>query len=147
MTEANKTVINPFFVQAMRTMNADCSLENQNNMVDAMMSAHLLTPVVRQYREKPGINKANLRMSFTSIKNKNDESFILAFTDLVELKKWSKGKETDSMIMEFNDYAMLLADSKVPYAGFVINPFGENVTVTKSMTAKLMKKKRELEGM
>lgn len=145
MIEANKTVINPYFVQTMRTMNENCSLENQNKMVDAMMGAHLLTPVIRQYREHVTPGKKNMRMSFCTIKSNKGEIFILAFTDLVELKKWSKGEETDNMIMTFDDYAAMLDNPKAPFAGFVINPFGENITVSRKMAANLMKKKREME--
>lgn len=146
MTEATKTVINPYFVHAMQQMNADCSLENQNKMVSAMMEAHLLTPVIRQNREKAEVGKVNMRMNFLSIRDKKGDPYILAFTDLVEFKKWSKGKETDRMIMEFDDYARLLMPKDIPYKGFVINPFSENIVVTKSMAMKLMKKKQELEN-
>jgi len=146
MQEATKTVINPFFVHAMQQMNEDCSLENQNKMVSAMMEAHLLTPVMRQEREKAEVGRPNLRMNFLSIKDKKGDPYILAFTDLVELKKWSKGKETDRMIMEFDDYARLLAPKGVPFKGFVINPFSENIVVSKAMAMKLMQRKEELEN-
>lgn len=147
MKEASKIVINPHFVQAMRTMAEDCSLENQNNMVEAMMGAHLLTPVIRQYQKNSVGKASNMRVNFRSIKNKEGDAYILAFTDLIELKKWRNDKDADNMVMEFDDYASLFTDPRIPYKGFVINPFGENITVSRSRIMKLKEKKDQLKGM
>lgn len=67
------------------------------------------------------------------IRNSKGESLLLAFTTKEEAQKWNKDLTTKYEIRNFNQYAdMLLSDTDVNI-GFVIDPFGANLTLDKKI--------------
>ena len=62
------------------------------------------------------------------------------FTDWSELKKWKDEEGQQTFAVSFKDYADMLfrKDAKgnvSPAGGFVINPYGGNIVVTKELAA------------
>ena len=75
----------------------------------------------------------------------------MAFTDWTELKRWRDEENQQTFAMNFDDYAGMLlrkdAQGNIsPALGFVINPFGGNIVVTREMVANMIAAKLKAAG-
>ena len=140
--DIQKPVTNPTLVEAMKHYDETQSLEDLNHMIDEVMKADFLCPVMMDIKEKPDENgtvtlKESTIIQFAMISNSNNESFFLAFTDWKELKKWQDVAQQQTVVMHFDDYASLVLKEDGNASGFVINPFHENKLFTKNLIANL----------
>ena len=74
---------------------------------------------------------------------KDGKRFFMAFTDWMELKKWKDEENQQTFALKFEDYAAMLLRKDAqgntsPALGFVINPYGGNIVISKEMAAGLM---------
>ena len=105
------------------------------------MDARLLSPIQRQtvLTEKEG---PSARIKFEDIQNTEGEKFYLAFTDMDEYAKWNEdGKHNQALIMTMEDFGNILIRHINDLRGFVINPYGENVSITKDLLLSLLKQR------
>lgn len=142
----HKPITNPELVKAMQEMLSNTTDETKSRMFSQIMKAHFLVPSIVQNIEQIAVKKdvnpisPTTRASFKTITNTNNEKYYMAFTDVGELKKW-QNKDQQIVVLTFMDFANFLAQSGTKVHGFVINPMGENVTLTTDMIASLKKQK------
>lgn len=138
---------NPAFKKAVAAMKANDTPQNRNVVINEMMRATFLAPVkmdLNGQTPKPDAQgkiqvPPNTKVSFTLIGTQDGKQFFMAFTDIEELKKWNKTPQT-TVMLHFDDYARLLAQNPKA-AGFVINPFGENLRFDPATVASLKQQK------
>ncbi len=154
--EPNKPITNPMLVGSIELLKAEDTQEHRNLFVSEMMKARFLTPVVLTPPPVPdgeGIVRIDpkCKVQFPMLSTPDGKQFLMAFTDGQELKKWQNVEKQPTFALGFDDYAgMLLSKDKEgnvnPAAGFVINPYGGNIVVTKDMVAALLMNKLQKSG-
>ena len=85
------------------------------------------------------------------LSTEDGRKFFMAFTDWMELKKWKDEENQQTFAMSFDDYAGMLLrkdaqGNSSPALGFVINPFGGNIVVTREMVAGMIAAKLKAAG-
>lgn len=143
--EFNKPVSNPMLVGAIELLKAEDSKDHRNLFMTEMLKAHFLAPAI--INPTPEVNEkgqAKLapgsQIQFPLLTAPDGKQFFMAYTDWTELKKWKDEENQQTFALGFDDYAaMLLRKDKEgnssPAAGFVINPFGGNIAITREMAA------------
>lgn len=137
--QSSDNIRNPKLVMAMRQMLANDCAKTRSNMAAALVESKLLSPIEQQtvLTEKSG---PSTRIRFESIQNTEGESYYLAFTDLDEYGKWNQDeKHNHALIMTIEDFGNILIRNINDLKGFVINPYGENVSISKSLLLSILK--------
>ncbi len=146
--EFNQNVSNPLLVGAMELVIAEDTPEHRKLFLGEMVNAKLLAPV--DITPTPECNEAGelqvtpgSQLQFPMLSTKDGKYFLMAFTDKMELDKWKEKENPNTVTFAFGDYAgMLLGKDKQGNSsiaqGFVINPFGANMVITKEMVIGLV---------
>ena len=80
------------------------------------------------------------RIKFEDIQNTEGDRYYLAFTDMEEYNKWNEdGTHGQALIMTMEDFGNILIRNINDLKGFVINPYGENVSISKGLLLSLLK--------
>lgn len=130
---------NPDLVAAMQAMQKRNDSETLSRMAAALVNSRLLSPIRKEtvLTEKSG---PSTRIKFEDIQNTEGDRYYLAFTDLDEYEKWNQeGTHNEALIMTLEDYGNILIRNINDLKGFVINPYGENVSISKSLLLSLLK--------
>ena len=100
-------------------------------MAAALMEARLLSPIQKQtvLTEKKG---PSTWIRFESITNTEGEKYYLAFTDMED------GSHDQALIMTMEDFGNILIRQVNDLKGFVINPYGENISISKQLLLSLL---------
>ena len=135
--EFNKPVSNPMMVGSIELLKAEDTPEHRQMFLDELQKAKFLSPVVIDPVPVPDEN--------------GRVTIAMAFTDWTELKRWRDEENQQTFAMNFDDYAGMLlrkdAQGNIsPALGFVINPFGGNIVVTREMVASMIAAKLKAAG-
>lgn len=154
--EFNKPVSNPMMVGSIELLKAEDTPEHRQMFLDELQKAKFLAPVVidpvPQPDEKGQVKIArDAKVQFPMLSTEDGRKFFMAFTDWTELKKWRDEENQQTFAMNFDDYAGMLlrkdAQGNIsPALGFVINPFGGNIVVTREMVASMIAAKLKAAG-
>ena len=154
--EFNKPVSNPMMVGSIELLKAEDTPEHRQMFLDELQKAKFLAPVVidpvPQPDEKGQVKIArDAKIQFPMLSTEDGRRFFMAFTDWTELKKWRDEENQQTFAMNFDDYAGMLlrkdAQGNIsPALGFVINPFGGNIVVTREMVASMIAAKLKAAG-
>lgn len=147
MIDVNKPVTNPDLAVAIKAMKEENTKESQDKVINEVMKAHFISPVI--ISPVPGssndscevVLKEDTIINFSIIQNTANQQFFLAFTDWVELGRWHKCENQQTLILTFDDLAAMVLDEKGHSDGFVINPYGENIIFNKTMIGALRDEK------
>ncbi|MCD8221933.1 MAG: SseB family protein [Clostridiales bacterium] len=147
MNKSNdQKVRNPQLVMAMRAVNNSNTASSRSRMAAELMNARLLSPIQSEtvLMEKSGPSH---RIRFEDITNTSGEKYYLAFTDMEEYDKWNQdGTHDRALIMTMEDFGHILIRTVNDLKGFVINPCGENISISKDLLLSLLKQ-REMRQM
>lgn len=141
--ELNKPISNPMLIGAIQVMKADPSQEHKNMFIDEMLKAKFLSPVIITPKpEKDENGKVTLsptnKFQFPMLTSQENTHYFMAFTDRMELKKSEKeDSDKNACILTIEDYMGMILQKDCDAAGFVINPFGENIIVPREMLVAL----------
>ncbi len=132
---------NSKLVEAMKTFKAESNRENESNFLRNVINGKYLVPVMVEKPDgpieaKPG-ETIKLRMAFQMLTNGKNEKFVPAFTSPEELGKRNAGKTVQVAVMTVRDLQNMFQQN-VQCAGFVIDPFGENMTLTRDQLTRLL---------
>lgn len=149
MTDVNQSIQNDKLVKAMEELhNNNCS-QTQNKMIDEVMRARFVSPVLMEnvpdtegMQGKVTLGK-DTNISFQLIENTEGGHFFLAFTDWDELRKWRKVDGQQTMLLTFDDLAVISTNAGKNAGGFVINPFGANIVFRQELIETLVHLKAE----
>lgn len=145
--QSAESVKNPELVAAMRAMAKQDTQRNRSRMAAALVESRLLSPIETQtvLTEKDG---PSARIRFESIQNTEGDFYYMAFTDLDEYNKWNEdGSHGQALIMTLEDFGRILIRCVNDRKGFVINPYGENISISKGLLLSLLKQKENKEMM
>ncbi|MCR5426376.1 MAG: SseB family protein [Lachnospiraceae bacterium] len=152
----NENVSNPMLVGAMQLMKAENTPEHQQLMTAELLKATLISPA----RITPGPivdSEGNekipqgAQIQFPMLNANDGKKFFVAYTDVQSMRS-NEENEKVSTPEEYRNYfvslnireffRMLLSRDPMgnenPASGVVINPYGENVIVTKKMALAVM---------
>lgn len=154
--EFNKPVSNPMMVGSIELLKAEDTPEHRQMFLDELQKAKFLSPVVIDPVPVPDENgrvtiARDAKVQFPMLSTEDGRKFFMAFTDWTELKKWRDEENQQTFAMNFDDYAGMLlrkdAQGNIsPALGFVINPFGGNIVVTREMVASMIAAKLKAAG-
>lgn len=146
--DINKPITNPMLVGAMELVKADDTPEHRNVFIMEVLKAVFLAPVVVTPVPVPDENgmieiKSDSKIQFPMLTAPDGRQFFMAYTDWDELHKWKNEDNQQTFAMRFIDYAGMIFEKKengevCPAAGFVINPYGANMTMTKELIATML---------
>lgn len=137
-------VSNPELNAAAKKLRQENNPQNLNAVINQLTRAIFLAPAKVEINgdiPKPGANgrvqlPKDTRVTFSLLKATDGRSFFPAFTNEEELRKWHQNGATQVMALRFDDYArMLQQNDKV--AGFVVDPFGDNLRFESKMVASI----------
>ena len=117
------------------------------DMLMSVMKCNFLSPVDIQpepVKREDGtlMISPDAKIAFKLIANTDKQKFLLAFTDLEEYKKWSS-LPPKTIVVAYEGYEGLVLDRNAA-DGVVINPFTENIVLTKKVL-EVMRKQNELQ--
>ena len=154
--EFNKPVSNPMMVGSIELLKAEDTPEHRQMFLDELQKAKFLCPVVIDPVPVPDENgrvtiARDAKVQFPMLSTEDGRKFFMAFTDWTELKRWRDEENQQTFAMNFDDYAGMLlrkdAQGNIsPALGFVINPFGGNIVVTREMVASMIAAKLKAAG-
>ena len=139
--QSSEQVKNPELIEAMNAMLRHNTEKTRGHMAAVLMDAHLLSPIERQtvQTETEG---PSTRIRFEHIENAQGKKYYLAFTDMNEYAKWNEDEtHNQALIMTMEDFGNILIRNLNDLEGFVINPYGENVSISKSLLLSLLKQR------
>lgn len=99
------------------------NIESFKSMIESIRIYSFYCPM----QEKDGSKKISV------IKNSKDERLLVAFSNMVELRKWVKTDETDIEKIKFSNYCNILLSENNNLHGLVIDPFGVNLVLDKKI--------------
>ncbi len=132
-------VKNPRLVETMQEVLKHDNAYTRGKMAAALMESRLLSPIEKQtvLMEKSG---PSTRIRFESIQNTSGDRYYMGFTDLEEYNKWNEDADhNEALIMSMEDYGNILIRNINDLRGFVINPMGENISISKDLLLSLLK--------
>lgn len=154
--EFNKPVSNPMMVGSIELLKAEDTPEHRQMFLDELQKAKFLSPVMIDPVPVPDENgrviiARDAKVQFPMLSTEDGRKFFMAFTDWTELKRWRDEENQQTFAMNFDDYAGMLlrkdAQGNIsPALGFVINPFGGNIVVTREMVASMIAAKLKAAG-
>ena len=154
--EFNKPVSNPMMVGSIELLKAEDTPEHRQMFLDELQKAKFLSPGVIDPVPVPDENgrvtiARDAKVQFPMLSTEDGRKFFMAFTDWTELKRWRDEENQQTFAMNFDDYAGMLlrkdAQGNIsPALGFVINPFGGNIVVTREMVASMIAAKLKAAG-
>lgn len=146
MNTSSEEIRNPELIKAMRAMLQQNTEKTRSHMAAVLMESRLLSPIEQQtvLTEREGPSS---RIRFEDIKNAEGDKYYLAFTDMNEYNKWNEdGSHGHALIMTMEDFGTILIRNINDLKGFVINPYGENVSISKHLLLSLLKQKEAREN-
>lgn len=137
----HKEVRNPKLVAAMQAMLKHDNEQTRSQMAAELLDSRLLSPVQQQtiLTEQDGPAR---RVRFLDIQNTEGEKYYLAFTDLDEYARWNEDeKHNEALIMTLEDFGNILIRQLNDLKGFVVNPYSENISISKDLLLSLLKQR------
>ncbi|MBE5873605.1 MAG: SseB family protein [Lachnospiraceae bacterium] len=145
--EFNKPVSNPMLAGIIELLKEDEEKYKKEFWAE-VLKAEYITPVYitpPPLRGKDGGMKIppNSNIQFPTIGTEDGNKYLMAFTDKKEYDKWKPNAEKYIFTLNFDDYVGLLLQRNKEGGpndtrGFIINPYGCNIIVSKEMIATLI---------
>ena len=137
-------VANPALNAAAKKLREENNPQNLNVVINELTRAIFLAPAkveVSGPMPKPDANgriqmPKDTRVTFSLLKASDGRSFFPAFTNEEEMRKWTQSTANQVMALRFDDYARMLQKSD-NVAGFVVDPFGDNLRFESKMVASI----------
>lgn len=135
---------NPALNAAAKKLRQENNPQNLNIVINELTRAIFLAPAkveVPGEMPKPDANgrvqmPKDTRITFSLVKAADGRSFFPAFTNEEEMLKWKQNGPMQVMALRFDDYARMLQQNE-KVAGFVVDPFGDNLRFESKMVASI----------
>lgn len=140
---SDKTISNPMLVGALELMHAENTPEHRTMVMEEVLHAKFLSPVLMDPPQEPGKKGSTkipegVKMQVPMITSKDGKHFFMAYTDIKELSKWSKGGTHPIVTLTFNDYVVMIQNALHVCDGLVINPLGKSMVIPTEMVNEVM---------
>ena len=133
--DINQPVTNPGLLESIKQMKKD--MNNKSLFIKELYKAVFLCPVIIDKQEGSDENDTAVhnnqetKISLIHITSKTGETYLMAFSEWSEVRKWNPEITQKTLLLSFDDYKNFLLSSASQYEGFVLNPFGENRIISK----------------
>lgn len=135
--KSNTEVKNPTLIEAMRQMRRNDNEKTRGEFAAALMESRMLSPIITQ--TKIDENGPSTRVKFEELRSDRGGNYYMAFTDMDEYGKWNDdATHNHALIMTMQDFGHILLRTPSDAKGFVINPYGENITISKKVLLSLL---------
>ncbi len=125
---------------AIGTYYENQSAKTATNVLSNIVNANLLVPAVNA----PSIPAKTQQMSFYIIRDKDNNTYFLAFTEEEEVAKWSKEKVADQQYLIFDFVHLVDAIERNPgISGYIINSNSQPFMVKRSMLLQMRDRLQE----
>ena len=136
---------NPKLIEAIQKMRKHDNEVTRSRVAEALMEAHLLSPIVRQ--NVIGEQGPSVRIRFEELRNGAGDKYYMAYTDLNEYNKWNDdSKHNHALIMTMQEFGHILIRTPNDMKGFVVNPYGENLIIPKSLLLSLLQQHEAMQA-
>ena len=143
--EINKAIANPAVVAAINSFIKEQTPRHELDMINGLLSARFMSPVIFSEPVIDGKISKNAKIQQYMLNNKEGDHFFLAFTDPEAMEKWQKEEKRDFVLLNLAELLALINHAKEEeIKGVVINPFVQNLTLTKELLLNLPKRQQEL---
>lgn len=145
MSEKQKTINNPMLMGALELLRAENTQEHRNLVMQEILRARFLTPVVVEpplVAGEDGVARAEAdrTINLLLLKAADEKGYFMGYTDMEELKKWKAQTSHQVFALKFSDYVNMLLKPECEVNGVVINPFDHNLVITKDMILGMLEK-------
>lgn len=135
-------VDNPELNAAAKKLRQENNPQNLNAVINQLTRAVFLAPAKVEFNgeaPKPDANgrvqmPKDTKVTFSLLKASDGRAFFPAFTNETEMMKWKQTVANQVMALRFDDYARMLQQND-QVAGFVVDPFGDNLRFESKMVA------------
>ena len=146
MSQKVRPVTNPMLVGAMELLKADNTPEHRKLVMEEVLHAKFLSPIVIDPIPVPDENGVTRlgeasKVQLPMLSAPDGKHFFMAFTDMGELQKWKKENNQAIMAFDFKQYAGMVTAQDSVSSGVVINPYSNNLVISKEMIEAMVVKK------
>ncbi|MEI8200367.1 MAG: enhanced serine sensitivity protein SseB C-terminal domain-containing protein [Eubacteriales bacterium] len=162
MFDTNNLVDNKALTEQMKILKNGNSLSGSNAFINALLSARFLLPAkiscpLSQVTRPPEVHKAeNIQsivvkkdtvIAYPSYSDTSNNHYMMIFTDWDEIRRWpSFEPDQQTVVLTFFEICKLFAEEPDMYSGFVINPYGRCLVVTRKTISKIRSRLLEAAG-
>ena len=137
MIDVNKPVTNPELINIIHALKENFTPEVEKDFLRLMKTAHFLSPVIIDKVSTPDENgvttlEKNTTIKFITLEIADNQLFLPVFTDWIELRKWRNIANEQTLITTYDDLCTMV-EKTAAHAGFVINPCGESILITRDL--------------
>lgn len=137
MFDINEPVTNPTLINAIEAIQKEVNQSTRDDFLNAVKEAKFLSPVSMDPPPPPGDDgkttlQADTKISFISLTDANGDSYLPVYTDWPALKQWRDIPDEKTLILSYEDVKEMIVNN-AGSSGFVINPFSQNVPVSKNI--------------
>lgn len=106
-----------------------------NRIIDEiLMNTRFIAPAVLR-------NDAEREITFQMIRSQQDVSYFPVFTSSEDLEVWEDMKNSDTVLLDFDNYAGLVA-TNAEVGGIAINPFTDNLRIDRAILRQWAERKQ-----
>ena len=140
-----KKKVNEKLIEALSQWEKNPSRENLNAvMEEVVMTGKFLVPAVtaeltEEESRKVGSGKGK-KMRFTTFTNAKGQKYFPAFTSPAQLLLWDKEYKGETAVLTFDDLCSVVGWNP-DMLGFVVDPFGANLSIGGELCGQLKRKK------
>ena len=141
MFDTDKQVDNRALTELMNRMPQNHSVGKNNTFINRLLDARFLVPAqtvpIQGMGERENTQVVsiidNTVMFLPVFTDAGGGHYLMAFTDWDELRKWPGYRPNQQTIVSsYADFSEIVLKQPNAYPGFVINPFGHNLTISKT---------------
>ena len=143
--QPEKKRVNEKLIEALSQWEKNPSRENLNAvMEEVVMTGKFLVPAVtaeltEEESRKVGSGKGK-KMRFTTFTNAKGQKYFPAFTSPAQLLLWDKEYKGETAVLTFDDLCSVVGWNP-DMLGFVVDPFGANLSIGGELCGQLKRKK------
>jgi len=162
MFDTNNLVDNKVLAAQLKTLKNRSSIVSSNAFINALLGARFLLPpqalfLSEQVSRVPEVYKAeNIQsivipketlMAFPAFEDPSNNHYMMVFTDWDELRKWPAFQVSQqTVVLAYPDLCKMFADQPYMYSGFVINPYGQSLIITRKTIARIKSRLKKAAG-
>jgi|SRR5659263_328385 len=162
MFDTNNLVDNKSLIEQMKFLKNRNSITGSNAFINALLSARFLLPAQiscpqsQVSRPPEGYEAENIQsivirkdtvMAFPSYSDNSNNHYMMVFTDWDELRQWPAFQpDQQTVVHTYMEICKMFEDQQDMYSGFVINPFGRNLVITRKTISKIRSRLQEAAG-
>lgn len=143
----DQNINNGDLIIALKIMQGNLNPDTQSEFINQMIHARFLCPAI--FDPDPEINpegaavmEEGAKIMLSSLANPKKEMYLVAFTDAKEAREHKQSENQHTIACTYFDFCTMVLQENSPYAGFVINPFSENIVVSKEIMLNINKNVR-----